>query len=180
MENAQQMYDEAHSHLNTAYEYYKKCSSTNTSNEADSILLQACIFQYEMCVEFRAFMTNKPLNFALKVSLKGLVHKLYEYNLLSSNLLRRLIVFAHTSGIQVSDQDFKAERRKYKAHFRKLNKWSSIRNIATGHYDKNTISQIEALNEIKKEEVFSVAIAFFASNIAFLKMLNTVRSNSLL
>lgn len=94
MPDTQAMYRTAHEQLNAAYAVYSKSVAPGLAHEFDSIKLQTCIFQYEMCEELVAFVNNNPSGFARSVSLKGLVHKLFEYNLLSSHLLRRVTALA--------------------------------------------------------------------------------------
>jgi hypothetical protein len=127
-----------------------------------------------MCVELVAFAGNNPSGFARSVALKGVVHKLYEYNLLSDHLLRRVASLAKARDVQVSDEGFKAERRDCRAQFKRLRSWSSVRNAATGHYDKNTAIQVESLASIDPKEVMHVFAAFIQCNMSFLRMLAKV------
>ena len=168
------MHRSAHDQLNEAYDIFQKSHIGGLAHEFDAIKLQASIFQYEICVELGAFVNNNPSEFARKVSLKGIVHKLFEYNLVSNGLLRRVTALSRSRGFEVSDEAFKNERRKWRLQFKKLAAWSSVRNTATGHYDKDTDAQAEALNLIDPEEVMSVVVAFLSANMAFLQMLRAV------
>ncbi len=78
MPDLEAMYRDAHEQLNSAYVVYMKSKETSLAHEFDSIKLQACLFQYEMCVELVAFVSNNPSDFARKVSLKGVIQKLFD------------------------------------------------------------------------------------------------------
>jgi hypothetical protein len=174
MPDTEAMLQSAHKQLNAAYAVYLK-KHTGLAGEFDEIKLQTTIFQYELCVEFFSFVKNNPSDFARSVSLKGIVHKLFEYDLLmKSNLIKRVIALADARGLAKPSIDLKTEKRKFLSQFQKLEKWANIRNVATGHYDRNTVEQVTALTMIDAAEVMEVCTAFLTYNMAFLKFLAEV------
>jgi hypothetical protein len=152
---------------NALYEY--ESTSTSLSLEFKEIKLQACIFQYEICAEMTGLIRNNPSGFEISIALKGLIHKLYEYDqLLNKHLIRRLIALATARGIQINRSDLKVQRKQWKLELAKLQQWSDIRNETTGHYGKDTSRQIQLLKSIDFSEVMSVAQAFLQFNMAIL------------
>ena len=150
----------AHDQLNSTYAMYER-RDAGLSSEHLEIGMQLAIFNYELNVEMAGFVRNRPSAFAQSVALKGLVHKLFEYDqLLSSHLVRRLDLLAKASGVAVASVDLKTERKKWKEELKKLKGWSSIRNSATGHYDKDTSKQVALVKALSANEVLEVALAF--------------------
>lgn len=134
--------------------------------------LQATIFQYEICTEMVGFQRNQSVGFSRNVALKGLIHRLYEYDqLLSSHLINRLLSLAKARGIAIESSEIKAQRKKWREQLGKLHKWSEIRNQATGHYGKDIASQVQLVKAISEEEVMSVTQAFLAFNISILTIM---------
>lgn len=160
--------------LNSAYAIYSQ-KHPGLAGEFDEIKLQTAIFQYEICVEMASFVKNNPTAFARNVALKGIVHKLFEYDLLLKGaLVKRVTDLAKDRGLGPSSIDLKAEKKKLYAQFQTLEKWSGIRNSATGHYDRNTAEQVESLANINADEVMQVCKAFLTYNMEFLKRLKEV------
>lgn len=174
MPDTEAMFQSAHEQLNAAYAVYVE-KHPGLAGEFDEIKLQTTIFQYELCVEFLSFVRNNPADFARSVSLKGIMHKLFEYDLLmKSALVKRVVNLSDARGLSKSSIDLKTEKRKFLPQFQKLEQWSGIRNAATGHYDKNTVEQVTALALIDANEVMDVCVAFLTYNMAFLKFLAEV------
>ena len=174
MPDLEGMLESAHEQLNSAYAVYSEKHS-GLAGEFDEIKLQTTIFQYEMCVEMTSFVKNNPSGFARSVALKGVIHKLFEYDLLLKGaLVKRVTDLAEARGLGLSSIDLKAEKRKLHPQFQILEKWSDIRNLATGHYDRNTTNQVSSLANINADEVMQVCAAFLTYNMEFLKRLKEV------
>jgi len=167
------MLHDAHDQLNQAHEIYAS-SPTDLAKEFDQLKLQACIFQYEVCAEMHSFITTDPSGFARKIALKGLIHQLYEYESVNGDFVKRVKALALKRGFEISDSALRSERRKRRSEFQHLRDWVTIRNKATGHYDKNTEAQINLLETIDPDQVMGVCDAFFSCNMEFLKMLREV------
>ena len=162
----------AHDLLNEAYDEYSNAPST-LARQFYKMKLQACIFQYGVCAEMVS-LNNGSSGFARKVALKGLIHQLFEYCKVSKQLVKRAKDLSAEKGFDVSDSNLRAEARKWREQFQKLEKWSEIRNRATGHYDKNTDSQIKSLETIDPEQVMAVSTAFLSYNMELLKFIREV------
>lgn len=174
MTNLDEIFQSAHEQLNAAYAVYLKKHS-GLAGEFDEIKLQATIFQYEICTEILSFVRNNPSDFARSVLLKGVVHKLFEYDhLMKGALVKRVIELALARGVSSSAIELRSEKKKWRPQFQKLEKWSTIRNTATGHYDRSTVEQVSSLAKINAEEVMDVCKAFLNYNMAFLKFLGRV------
>jgi hypothetical protein len=110
--------------------------------------------------------------FALSVALKGLIHKLYEYDRAANSYLsKRIVTLGTARGIQIDQKAFSAERKKWRAELKKLADWSTIRNKVTGHYDADLNLQVQLLEHVSLAEVMSVAQGFLHVNMALLKTL---------
>jgi len=155
----------AHDVLNATYADY--CASrTGTSSEYHEIRMQIAIFGYEMCSELVGFIRNQPTGFAQCVALKGLVHKLFEYDqLLSAHLVRRMDVLIKAPN-PVASAEMRTERRNWKAQLKRLKGWADVRNSATGHYGRDTSKQIELLSSLNVAQVMEVSLAFLRCNNA--------------
>lgn len=174
MLDLEEMLSSSHDQLNSAYVIYAE-KHQGLAGAFDEIKLQTTIFQYEICVEMVSFVKNNPTGFARCVALKGIVHKLFEYDLLLKGaLVKRVNDLADARGLGPSSIDLKAEKKKFNPQFQMLEKWSGIRNVATGHYDRNTTDQVSSLANINPEEVMQVCAAFLTYNMGFLKRLKEV------
>jgi FtsZ-binding cell division protein ZapB len=177
MQNIQAMLQSAEEQLNDAYVIYQE-KYTGLAGEFDQIKLQTTIFQYEICLDIVAFVTNNPIGFARNVSLKGVIHKLFEYELLiSGNLTKRVTDLAVARGLTNLSINLKNEKRKWQSQFKKLSGWADIRNTATGHYDRDTNEQVKSLEAINPQEVMDICAAFLSFNMAFLGLLAEVGKN---
>lgn len=161
----------AHDRLNSAYTEYEHSSDEHARKFHESVL-QSSIFQYEICVEMASIIRNKPTGFALSVALKGLVHRLFEYNkIMNSQVIKKLLHLSTVRNISIDKTEIKAERSKWKIELQKLESWAATRNYATGHYDPNFEKQVIAVQSIKITEVMDVCAAFLSFNMSILKIL---------
>lgn len=139
------------------------------AREFVDLKLHACIFQYDVCAEMISFVRNKPTGFASAVSLKGLVLRLYEYDsFVNTSFIPRLISLANSRGVQFNQATVKLARAEWKEEFKKLRRWSSVRNQVAGHYGKDLRNQIALLRSLDPSEVMGVAKAFLSFNMALL------------
>lgn len=134
--------------------------------------LQASIFQYDICVAMATVLRNNPQGFAESVSLKPLVHHLYEYDqLLTETLIPRFLKIAKERNIPVVGAQVQELKREWKKELTALRGWTNVRNKAAGHYDKDTALQVQMLRTLNADNVFSVAQGFLSFNMAWLKLL---------
>jgi len=168
----------AQERLNQSLLEYESTTS-ELATEFRELKLQATIFQYEICTEMVSFQRNQPAGFSRNVALKGLIHRLYEYDqLLSSHLINRLLSLARARGVAIESSEIKAERKKWREQLGKLQKWSDVRNQATGHYGKDIASQVRVVKAISEEDVMSVTQAFLAFNISILTIMKNAGRGS--
>jgi hypothetical protein len=168
----------AQQRLNDALEDYESDTST-LAHDFKELKVQATIFQYEICVEMTGIQRNRPTGFALSVALKGMVHRLFEYDqLLSKKLINKIQKIAEVRGLSVDKGEIRAMRKRWGSEFEKLQKWSDIRNKATGHYDGDILRQIELTKSIDFQEIMSVATAFLRYNMEILLLLKRVGEGS--
>ena len=173
MEDLDRILSRAQDNVNRALAEYEAPSST-LAIEFRELKLQMCIFQYEICAEMAGLIRNRPSGFALSVALKGLVHRLYEYDqLLSKHLINRLLALAKARGVPIDSADLKALRKQWKLELAKLTQWSDIRNETTGHYSKNIVRQVALLKGVRFSEVMDVAQAFLQFNMGILKVMKS-------
>lgn len=177
MPNYEELLKDAQAQLNNAFEIYKN-SPGPLAREFDELKLQTSIFQYEVCFSLVSFIKAEPEDFAMKVSLKTIIHYLFEYNKSINNIVKRIKLLAKRRGILVSTSELGAQKKKWKNEFEKLKHWEIIRNKVTGHYDLNTKLQFNLLEKVDPQEVMSVFIAFLSCNLEVLKLLKSVGAKS--
>ena len=171
MSDIDSILNSAQDRLNLSLSEYEDDSSM-LAHEFRQLKLQASIFQYEICVEMAGFIRNNPQGFSRNIALKGLIHRIYEYDsLLNSHLVHRMLSLAKERGMKIDSSDIKSEKKKWKGQLNRLKKWSDIRNEATGHYGKNLISQVNLVKSIDENEVMSVTQAFLSFNMSVLRVL---------
>lgn len=168
MNDLEHILSRAQNNLNNALVEYEAKSAT-LALEFRELKLQACMFQYEICAEMAGLARNRPSGFATAVALKGLIHRLYEYDkLLHTQIIRRLLALAKARGVPVDGKMLKAQRRQWKHELLRLQQWSDIRNETTGHYGKSIARQVELLKGVSSAEVLAVAQAFLRYNMDIL------------
>jgi len=133
------------------------------------------MFGYEVVRDITSLWERQPPGFALPVALKGLVHKLYEYDkALSQRLIRRLVTLAVARSISITAADIRSERKKWKAELNRLSKWADLRDKTSGHYDDDIAEQVRLLKELERDEVIKATYALISFNLFVLKALAAV------
>ncbi|MGY6216558.1 hypothetical protein ACW73L_15485 [Methylolobus aquaticus] len=161
----------AEKNLNDALRHFEAARG-GLDQEFVELKLQACIFQYDVCAEMVSVIRNQPSGFASSVALKGLVLRLFEYDLvLNKHLIPRMLALAKKRGIPVGREDLRARRQKWKSELRQLQDWSSVRNQAAGHYCTDIQSQVSLLKCLNVDGVMTVTRAFLSFNMDILVML---------
>lgn len=161
----------AESNLNDSLRHFEN-APTELAREFTELKMQACIFQYDVSAEITSLLRNNPSGFAMSVSLKGLVLRLFEYDVaMNKHIIPRILRLAETRGISIDRTNIKTQRRKWKAELSQLKSWEPVRNRAAGHYDKNIPNQVELLQSLNFDEVMTVATAFLHFNLYMLKVL---------
>ena len=161
----------AETNLNDAARHFDEASAP-LAQEFVQLKLQSCIFQYDVCAEMVSVMRNQPTGFAMSVALKGLVLRLFEYDLaMNKHLIPRMLSLAKARGVPVDRTQVREERRKWKAELAILERWSEVRNQAAGHYGTDVTSQVSLLRSLNLDHVMSVTKAFLGFNMSMLAML---------
>ena len=139
------------------------------AQEFVALKLHACIFQYDVCAEMISYLRNKPNGFTAGVALKGLILRLYEYDkFMNSSFIPRLLALAEARGIQFDRETVKRARAQWKEELKRLQRWSDVRNQAAGHYGKDLKTQVALLQQVRPDDVMTVAKAFLSLNMALL------------
>jgi hypothetical protein len=170
MEDIQHAVRKAEANLNRALAEYERTSEL-LELEFREIKLQACIFQFDICVEMAGIIQNRPTGFAASVALKDLVLRLYEYDqLLNKHLIARLLALAKARNILIDREFIRAQRRQWRSELSRPQQWSDVRNKAVGHYEKNLSLQVQLLKTLSVSEVFEVTQAFLQFNMGVLQL----------
>ena len=113
------------------------------------LVFQINLFAFSLALELRALSRNKLSGFARKVTLRGLVHILYEFDVaLRSHFLLHVEECARNNGMPFDRSAAQHARIEWKADFRVVRKWEKVRNQTTGHFGDgalDTVSEIESL-----------------------------------
>lgn len=163
--------------LNTSRAEYEAASDGH-EREFRLLVLQFWMFQFEMCHEMASFIRFPPSGFAESVALKGIVHKLYEFDqYVNNHLASRIVAFARDRGINASLDEMRHLRKTWKAELKVLASWRDIRNKVTGHYDGEIERQIALIETIPAAKVMPVVEAFLAYNKSMLLLLRDAGYN---
>ena len=160
-----------HDLLNEVFALYEHPADNGISPEIRADCLMAAMFLFEYAVEFANIRRNGCIGFAGKVALKGLIHKLIEYDRnLYPNRIKKMISHMESRGASISFQQFIEGRKKWGAYLHKLNLWTDLRNKVTGHSDPDTALQVRLIEEIDHREVMEVAEAYLHFNLEVLRI----------
>jgi|SRR6266850_4748151 len=166
---------DAQDRLTQALAEYEADGKSAQAGEFYELRLQAAIFNYDISREVVSLWSNNPTAFALQVTLKDIVHKLYEYDqALSGKLINRMLALARARGVEVQSADIRHERRKWREQLSILSKWAALRNQTSAHYGKDIAKQVKLLKQLDRKQVMEVAAAFLSFNIVVLKALARV------
>jgi hypothetical protein len=122
---------------------------------AQNIALHLALFNYELNREVFLLLQYQPTGFASKVSLKGLVHRMFEFeSTLSKSLVGDLKKIAEQFGDTEVSVRIKEARKRYKSELTFIQTLASIRNNSTGHYHQDVSKQRELLEFLDYPAVF--------------------------
>jgi hypothetical protein len=170
--------EDAEKHLNDAHRRFHEKSTRN--REIIEMKLLCAIFQFDICREMVSVFGRQPSGFAASAALKGIVHKLYEYDLLVRNSLRqRMLNFANSYNVPVDYEALSKLEVESKPAIKKLRNWTKIRNTAAGHYDANVKLQVTHIESLTQEQVFDVAGEFLRYNMSLLIILRDAENHSM-
>jgi hypothetical protein len=162
----------AQDNLNDSLRHFES-APTELAREFSELKLQACIFQYDVCNEMVNLLHNQPSGFAASVALKGLVLRLFEYDLATKHLIPRMLQLSEARGISIDSNDIKIQRKQWKTELNQLKSWADVRNRAAGHYDKDLQHQVALLKSLNLEVVMTVTGAFLSFNLYLLDVLKS-------
>jgi hypothetical protein len=142
--------------LNHALADYEASSNAET-REFFLLKVQLLIFYYDVLTGMVSLARN-PKGFARAVTLKTLVHSLYEYERqINGTFVRRILDYASNQKKPIDTSVIKPANEKWRLHQTRIRGRNELRNIATGHYGKEWERQIELLKRISEKEVLSDA-----------------------
>ena len=100
LEKADRAVVNAEKNLNKAFLEYASHHGSNDKGVFLALKLQACLVQYEICVDFAMLQWMRPAEFARKVFLKNTIHKIVEYtDTLRGKHIRKVMVLAEGRGL---------------------------------------------------------------------------------
>lgn len=127
--------------------------------------MQIDIFNYELSAILTNFSVLQPNGFAAKVFLKEIIHKLHSYELAyDSTITSRLKQLAKLYNLQFDTKQNTTVYVEWKKARKLIQKWSNIRNNATGHYHPNVSLQVDAIEKVDVFEVLDCVVAFISYN----------------
>lgn len=157
--------------LNNAYQRFQETKQTDLQDFFE-IRLQCCIFQFDVCREMVSVLQHRTSGFSEAVAIKGIVHKLYEYDILVRNSFkRRLLALAEARKIEVDHDALRQLERQSKPALSQLRRWSDVRNMAAGHYHADVKAQVESIESLSFDQVIGVASTFLQYNMGLLIIL---------
>ncbi|KVF73383.1 hypothetical protein WJ22_20740 [Burkholderia vietnamiensis] len=146
--------------LNRAYERFKSAGSSE-ERFFHNLRMQLRIFEYEVMVDACSMVRNQPQGFARVVAMKGLIHKFYEFNeLFKRETMKQMLAFAKGRAYEFTAADVGAVKSKYKGLFSTIERWTKIRNLATGHYDRNMQAVVDALDSIDLKDILATMMDY--------------------
>lgn len=161
--------------LNDSYLHYKS-DVAGLAKEFIEIKLQICIFQYDVCVEMINVLRNQPTGFAVGVALKGLVLRIFEFDLiLRGALLPRLLALAKERDVDIGDS-VKQLKNYWKLELHQLQSWHHVRNHAAGHYGLDLQKQVAALEGLSVDKVLKISNGFLNFTQGLFKILRDAGS----
>lgn len=171
MINFEEIMKSAEKSLNESLSQFEQAPN----DEAKSFVgfqLQVYIFQYDISAEMINILRNSPKGFASSVALKGLVLRLFEYDLLlDKDLIPKLLVFAKCRDVPINSAEIKMLRKKWKFEFTELKAWSDVRNKAAGHYNSDIEIQVALLKTLTRDSVMTVVRGVIGFNSDLLMLL---------
>jgi hypothetical protein len=152
--------------LNQSHRQYRDAVSVN-ARVFHGLKLQIVIFQFEIACEVEQLLRRRPTEFALKVALKDVIHKIFEYDrTLTGRHIKTIRDFGETTGTALVGQSIKDLQKYWKPKLKVLSSFVSLRNKATGHYDSDIEAQVRAIESICVEDALDVIFNFMAFNHA--------------
>lgn len=175
MDEDKQLLIDAERVLVKALRDYRLSSAGSPEQEFYELRLQAAMFQYDLCYEFAALWRAEPKDFALKVALRNLVHKLYEYDTaLASRIIKRIQVLAGKRHIDIDGASIRAEKKKWRVELSQLRRWEELRNQTSAHYGKDIERQVSLIDALNRDQVMVVSRAFINFNNFICRLLANV------
>jgi hypothetical protein len=165
-------YRRAEARLNAAYAGFRaRHSSASSEPFLFELTMHALIFQYEVATDLKSFVENRPEGFARNVALKGLVHKLVEFDkTLMQALVPDMIRVAERREIPFSRNDVSAVRKQWRSTLQRITAWNDVRNKATGHYDRDIALHVDLVERIDVADVVGTVDEYFAFNHALVRL----------
>lgn len=135
--------------------------------------LQACIFQYDVCAEMASLIRNAPTGFAASVAVRGLVFRLFEYDLILNRcVVAQLLALAKERKISFDQEAVQLACDRWAGALRQIEPWAG--NQAAADSAPDIATQVKLLKGLNIQRVINVTQAFLGFNLSLLKALNGV------
>ena len=163
----------AEKRLNEALDELEEASSP-LQRQILEMRLQACIFQYDICVQMASLIRNDPAGFAKAVALKGMVLRLFEYDqVLNRQVVAPLLDLAEKRRISFEREALKEAYEKWQGEIRKIEQWSGVMDRTAGDGAPDISTQVKLLKELDVGRAMGVTQAFLGFNVRLLKALDS-------
>lgn len=150
--------------LNDSHRHFRE-STSEDARIFHSLKLQITILQFEIASEVEQIIRRRPLDFAIKVALKDVLHKIVEYDrTLRSQHIKKILDFAERRGASFAADAISTVTKRWNPKLRLLESFSTLRNKSTAHYDGNIEAQVSAIEAINVDDAVDVIFAFLSFN----------------
>ncbi len=144
---------------------HKECSSQSFLSPEHRMFcllkMQSALFQFEICSGMAELIKIQNYSFAKKAKLKDLIHKVFEYKkTLKSHHIKKMMELAESKHLANEKALLSEVTKKYRNAIKNIEKYKTLRNLATGHYDQDIQKQISYINDIKEDETLDRILAF--------------------
>ena len=160
--------------LNRAHEQFKNARTPDTKSFY-ALTLQMTIFHYEMTLEMSSLLNQKPAGFAAQVAIKDMIHKLFEYEgTMRGSHLKKIIELGERRGFTDAQDTVRKIKKDAGTVFSSIQKYSRLRNKATGHYDSVIEDQVAAIESIDTDAAQQTIGEFLKFNMEVLSFLKDI------
>lgn len=151
--------------LNDAYRSFRDPES-KLDRFVHNAQIQIRIFQYEAKCELAEILRNEPIGFAKVVAIKGLLHKIVEFNKhVHDALIPAMLEFSAKKGMEFTEDSAREVCKTWRPTLKVIRGWETIRNKATGHYDPDVERVVTLLENVDVEEVRRIHDEFTEFNL---------------
>lgn len=137
--------------------------------------MQAALFHFEICSGMAELIKIQNYSFAKKAKLKDLIHKVFEYKrTLKRNHIKKVMELAESKHLANEKALISEVTKKYRMAIKNIEKYKTLRNSATGHYDQDIQKQISYINDINEDEALELILAFLSYDKEITELLKKI------